>query len=167
MQRSLVWLFLIFGFSSLLGCSSSDDNYGENREAALLALSRGGEVRVDVVTYPIKSRSKLPDADFLVTSLNLSETKFSDLDAQKLSLLSELHELNLYSTQVTDKGMKYLVPLSQLENLELSYTSITDAGLEELSGLKNLKQLYLHGVKISEDALKQFEATHKSCKVYY
>jgi len=158
-------LFLLLTFALLSGCGGGPQNFGENREAALLVISRSGTVRVTDVGYPIETSAKLPADDFLVTSINLAEKKFSDTDLQKLTPLTELRELNLYGTQISDSGISAITDLQNLTELELSYTAISDEGLAQLTTLKNLKQLFLHGTKVTDGGIDSFKSQRKGCQI--
>ncbi|MDC0273547.1 MAG: hypothetical protein P8M30_11575 [Planctomycetaceae bacterium] len=161
-----IYLIAIITISCLLaGCGGDSENYGENRNAALLVLTKGGYVRVQDVGILIKKQGQLPQENLLVTEVNLSEKKFNDLDLVSLKPLGELEVLNLYGTQVTDEGMSSIAKIKGLKSLELSYTAITDEGLEKLSALSNLSQLYLHGTQVSKEAIDTLKNKLKGCKI--
>jgi hypothetical protein len=149
----------------LAGCGGDPENYGENRNAALLVLTKGGYVRAQDVGYLIKKQGQLTQEELLVTEVNVSEKEFSDLDLVSLKPLSELEVLNLYGTQVTNEGMSSIAEMKSLKSLELSYTAITDEGLEKLSTLENLSELYLHGTQVSSEAIDVLKKKLNGCKV--
>jgi len=152
---------------SLTGCGGDPENYGENRNAALLVLSKGGTVQVQDVGYPIKTQAKLPQEQVLVTEVNVSEKKFNDLDLVSLKPLGQLQALNLYGTQVSDEGMTVVAELKKLKSLELSYTAITDEGLEKLGALSDLSELYLHGTQVTDEGIDALKKRLKGCKVLH
>jgi Leucine-rich repeat (LRR) protein len=76
--------------------------------------------------------------------LDVSRTKFNNIDLLHLEGLTELRELNLGSTKVGDD----IEPLSKLVNLEtlnLANTLVRDTGLHHLRGLTKLKRLSVGG----------------------
>jgi len=151
----------------VMGCGGPE-NFGENREAALLVVNRGGTVRLQNVGYPVDSPAQIPTDEVLVTEVNLAEKSFQDADLQKLKPLSELEVLNLYGTQVTNDGMSSIVEIKGLKTLELSYTAITDEGLNTLTesgSLKELEELYLYGTDVSQEAVDAFQAKYSGVKV--
>src|SRR5262249_32564688 len=85
-------------------------------------------------------------------TLNLGETKLTNLGLEHAGALTSLETLDLHGTLITDAGMAHLKPLGDLKKLILNNTKISDAGIKHLDGLDNLDELQMWGteVKITE-----------------
>tara|TARA_Y100001934_G_C12266065_1_gene732453 strand:+ start:247 stop:918 length:672 start_codon:yes stop_codon:yes gene_type:complete len=119
-----------------------------------------------------------------VEQLFLMGAPLTDLGADRIAKLKDLHSLNLVSTKITDAGLAYLSELPNLRKLELgknkgitdagidhllkikslevvhlSYTSISDKGLMKMAEMPNLKSLIVSRTKVSQRGRDKFERT--------
>src|SRR6202034_692338 len=76
-------------------------------------------------------------------SLNLTNTRVTDVGLKGLATQKNLATLSLWGTAVTDAGVKDLAGLKNLTTLDLRGTGVTIADLKDLAGLKNLTTLDL------------------------
>ena len=79
-----------------------------------------------------------------VRKLDLSGTKFNNVDLNHLTGMTELRELSLANSRVGD-DIEPLGKLVNLEKLSLGNTLVRDTGLRHLKGLTKLKTLVLAG----------------------
>ena len=79
-----------------------------------------------------------------VRKLDLSGTKFNNVDLNHLTGMTDLRELSLANSRVGD-DIEPLGKLVNLEKLNLANTLVRDTGLRHLKGLTKLKTLVLSG----------------------
>jgi hypothetical protein len=79
-------------------------------------------------------RGKQPNVQ-QVLGVNLSGTKMTDEDLQKIIAIQEIQTLILTHTKVSDKGLRHLRTLSNLRKLKINITPVTDSGVRELACL--------------------------------
>ncbi len=84
-----------------------------------------------------------PAGTFLVTTINITTKKLTDVGMQQLTRFEQATEVVLDNTKITNEGLVYLAELKQIEILSLAGTKITDAGLAYLTGLPKLRTLRL------------------------
>jgi hypothetical protein len=88
--------------------------------------------------------------------LDLSNSKFNNVDIEHLAGLPELKDLNLANSRVTSGGMEPLGKLVNLERLNLGNCLIVEPSLIHLKGLTKLKKLNLGGTMAHGDTLQSF-----------
>jgi hypothetical protein len=99
--------------------------------------------------------------------VQLSDTKVTDGDLEKLKWLGQIRRLNLRNTNITDVGLGHLERLTRLEWLLLANTRVTDAGLESLKRLRKLTTLDVRDTKVSDRGLTKFQQTVPNCIVHH
>jgi Leucine-rich repeat (LRR) protein len=88
-------------------------------------------------------------------SLNLSQTKITDIGLEHLKSLRGVRELDLrYAEYITDAGIAYLKGWKDLERLDLRGTRITSRALEHVAGLTRLRSLDVAFTDVSDDGLE-------------
>ncbi|MCP4298415.1 MAG: hypothetical protein GY786_22750, partial [Proteobacteria bacterium] len=86
-----------------------------------------------------------------ITTLQLSNSSFSDQGAIYLNSLGQLKLLDLSGTCLTDTGMEKLKNLTQIQSLRLHQTNITDGAIAK-SDFPNMVELDLSKTKVSGKA---------------
>lgn len=94
-----------------------------------------------------------PEVPFDFT-LDLSQTKVTDVGLKELKTIKYLTGLSLIRTQVTDVGLKELGRIERLGWLNLCGARITDKGLTELENCQNLSWLMLNDTRVTGVGLK-------------
>jgi hypothetical protein len=61
----------------------------------------------------------------------MSPHRFTDEQAARIAVLTELKWLVLMDTRLTDAGLKHLTSLRKLERLDLEGTAVTEAGVND------------------------------------
>lgn len=91
-------------------------------------------------------------------SIDGSDAKLTDDDAEKLAMVQGLKELDLSGTPISSKAVEKLRSLKSLEKLWLDNTLIDDASVPFLISLGELKKLSLQGTSLndlSKESLKK------------
>ncbi|MBX9940039.1 MAG: hypothetical protein K2Y32_12335 [Candidatus Obscuribacterales bacterium] len=91
-------------------------------------------------------------------SIDGSDAKLTDDDAEKLAMVQGLKELDLSGTPISSKAIEKLRSLKSLEKLWLDNTLIDDASVPFLISLGELKKLSLQGTSLndlSKESLKK------------
>jgi hypothetical protein len=78
---------------------------------------------------------------------------------------ANLRSLNLSDTKVTDVGVGRLNGLAKLQSLGLSRTQVTDAGLERLKGRTNLKHLGIKGAKVTDGGVNDLQTALPNLRI--
>jgi Leucine-rich repeat (LRR) protein len=79
--------------------------------------------------------------------------------------LTKLQSLNLSETKITDVGLEYLNVFTKLQSLDLWHTNVTDAGLERLKGMVALQDLYLTGTRVTDAGVKKLQQALPKCHI--
>ena len=128
------------------------------------ARSQGGAVArgVDGAIVAVDlSGSWIADADLSriaelgrLESLDLSETKISDVGLEALAALAGVRELRLYFAEgVSDLGMANLRGWESLERLDLRGTQTRSRVFETLAELKSLRELDVSHTSVTDDGM--------------
>jgi hypothetical protein len=129
-----------------LGAFVERDNTSPEKRVIVIMANRAditGKTAVYLESFP------------KLRKLDLSGTKFNNVDLLHLQGLTELRELYLGNTRVGD-DVEPLGKLVNLEVLDLSNTLVRDTGLHHLRGLTRLKRLSLSGSLASGIELQLF-----------
>ncbi|HOV33982.1 MAG TPA: hypothetical protein PLX23_11550, partial [Candidatus Hydrogenedens sp.] len=98
-------------------------------------------------------------------SLQLVQTRVSDVGFLKLKNLRNLREIKLYSVNITDRGFEVFDSFPQLEELWIQQAKITNASIGRLKNMKNLKRLNLTNTGISPEGLLQLQSILPNCEI--
>ncbi|MCP4502401.1 MAG: hypothetical protein GY822_20800 [Deltaproteobacteria bacterium] len=98
------------------------------------------------------------------TSLNFSDTSFSDENLVKVHNIRNLKSVSLARTLITTKSLYLLMKARELKDLDLSATNVSGNTLTEiLSSFSRLESLTIDGIKIDngEQFLKELNGLNK------
>lgn len=97
----------------------------------------------------------LADPEFdRLTDLDLSDTRVSDNDLERLKPLTNLRRLVLDGAPIKGTGLVHLKALPALTELRVGCFTLTDLGVGNLAELKQLERLLLAGSDVSDAELK-------------
>ena len=117
----------------------------------LLITQRVATRTIVARTISLKPLAALPHN--ALQTLNLSETRVTDLDLAHIEGLTSLWRLSLRGTRITDRGLRSLAGMTSLRLLDLSETSVGDSGMAALRRMTDLEFLYLNGTFVSDAGL--------------
>jgi Leucine-rich repeat (LRR) protein len=126
----------------------------DDRQAALWAISTGGNVGIFARSGLIAAVSDLPEGTWKVGYLAVGiKNKVGDADLKRLKALTKLQQLILHNTQVSDAGLEHIKSLPALGGLNVRGTNVGDAGMGHVAALPNLIYLFLGNTKVSDAGL--------------
>ena len=92
-------------------------------------------------------------------ALDFTQSWITDGDLARIGRMTGLRTLNLSQTKITDIGLEHLKTLQGVRELDLRFAEyISDAGLAHLKGWKDLERLDLHGAKVTSRVLEHLAA---------
>jgi Leucine-rich repeat (LRR) protein len=85
-----------------------------------------------------------------LTSLDLADTRLTDLGMSKIATFSNLTRLSLFYCNISNHGLRHLSNLSKLRVLNLDSRDISDDGLVYLRRLSSLQSLDIFSGRITD-----------------
>ncbi|MCA9017346.1 MAG: leucine-rich repeat domain-containing protein [Planctomycetaceae bacterium] len=129
-------------------------------------LQAGGKVIPVNSDLPIDSTAKIPEGNFAIREIDLTDAKIKDLDMKKIVDLPYLESLNLHGTNLTDKGLAHISGLPKLQSLEIAYTRVSDDEVSKLTRFPKLKKLFLYGTAVKPQTIEDLKSNLRGCTVY-
>lgn len=145
-------------------CGKSRDP--NSREVAEFVLQAGGKVISTSSEIPIESVAKIPEGNFSVREIDLTDAKIKELDMKKFVDLPYLESLNLHGTNLTDKGLANISGLPRLQSLEIAYTRVTDEEVSKLTRFPKLRKIFLYGTAVKPQTIEDLKANLRGCTIY-
>ena len=166
MSKSNRWLrgLLLSVCVLIAGCGRAHDP--NSKEATEYVLKLGGTVIPVHSELPIDTAAKIPEGNFAIREIDLTNAKFKNIDLVKLSNLPYLESLNLHRTNLTDKGLSLITDLPKLQSLEIAYTRVTDAEISKLTRFPRLRKIFLYGTPAKPQTLEDLKSNLKGCIIY-
>lgn len=162
-RRSFIGCFVI-GILLTAGCGGKSDP--NSRSATEYVLSAGGKVIQTGSDLPIDSSDKIPEHDFAIREIDLTDAKIKNIDLKKISNLPYLESLNLHGTNLNNKGLATITDLPKLRSLEIAYTRVTDEGVSKLTRFPQLKKIFLYGTAIKTQTIEDLESNLRGSVIY-
>ena len=126
----------------------------------------GGRELVDEPPRPAWLRALLGDDFFRsVVEVDLSETRATAADFERLKSFDKLKGFWAYRTQLGNADLEHLRGLTQLETLDLRQTQVSDTGLECINPLTQLKSLSLAGTDVTDAGVAKLRTALPHCKI--
>ncbi|QDT42931.1 Leucine Rich repeats (2 copies) [Gimesia alba] len=145
------------------GCGTHDPN---SRAVTEFVLQAGGKVIPVNSDLPIDTTGKIPEGDFAVREIDLTDAKIKDLDMKKFVDLPYLESLNLHGTNLTNKGLANISGLPKLQSLEIAYTRVTDEEVSKLTRFPQLRKIFLYGTAVKPQTIEDLKANLRDCTIY-
>jgi len=98
-----------------------------------------------------------------ITTVDVSDDRFSDEDVDLLYAFPDLRELNLSSTALSDEGLDKVTRFEELQVLDISATAVSGVALQKLSKLKGLKELNIEGIDADDEAIGSLKQALPAC----
>ncbi|QDT97462.1 leucine-rich repeat domain-containing protein [Gimesia aquarii] len=158
----LVCLALVY--LTITGCGKAQDP--NSRPVTEYVLQSGGKVIRVSSDLPIDSTAKIPEEDFSIREIDLTNAKIKNIDMKKLSDLPNLESLNLHGTRLNDKGLALITNLPNLKSLELAYTRVSDEEVSKLTRFPKLKKIFLYGTAVKPQTIEDLKSNLRGSVVY-
>ncbi|MCA9003954.1 MAG: hypothetical protein KDA70_01680 [Planctomycetaceae bacterium] len=146
------------------GCGKPHDP--NSKEATEYVLKLGGTVIPVHSELPIDTAAKIPEGNFAIREIDLTNAKIRNIDMAKLSNLRYLESLNLHRTKLDDKGLALIKDLPKLQSLEIAYTRVSDAEISQLTRFPRLKKIFLYGTSVKPQTLEDLKSNLPGCTIY-
>ncbi|QDV51073.1 leucine-rich repeat domain-containing protein [Gimesia fumaroli] len=146
------------------GCGKTHDP--NSKAVTEFVLKAGGKVIPVNSDLPIDTPGKIPEGDFAVREIDLTDTKIKDLDMKKIVDLPYLESLNLHGTNLTDKGLAELSGLPELKSLEIAYTRVGDEEVSKLTRFPKLRKIFLYGTALKPQTIEDLKSNLRGCVIY-
>lgn len=157
-----ICLFLVCLIIS--GCGKVHDP--NSRPVTEYVLQSGGKVIRVSSDLPIDSTAKIPEDEFSIREIDLTDAKIKNIDMKKFSDLPKLESLNLHGTRLNDKGLAQITNLPNLKSLELAYTRVSDEEVSKLTRFPKLKKIFLYGTTVKPQTIEDLKSNLRGCVVY-
>jgi len=162
--RLALGICLSFLYLAGNGCGSvHDPNSKPVTEFVLLA---GGKVIQTGSDLPIDSAAKIPQTEFAIREIDLTDAKIKNIDMKNFSNLPYLESLNLHGTSLNNKGLALITDLPKLQSLELAYTRVSDEEVSKLTRFPRLRKIFLYGTSVKPQTIEDLKSNLKGCVVY-
>ncbi len=146
------------------GCRKTHDP--NSREVTEYVLQAGGKVIPVHSDLPINTTAKIPEGNFAVREIDLTDAKIKNLDMKKLVNLPYLESLNLHGTSLTDKGLASISGLPKLKSLEIAYTRVSDEEVSKLTRFPQLRKIFLYGTAVKPQTIEDLKSNLRGCVIY-
>ncbi|QDT88913.1 leucine-rich repeat domain-containing protein [Gimesia algae] len=150
--------------SLAVGCGKTHDP--NSKEATEYVLKLGGTVIPVHSELPIETPAKIPEGNFAIRKIDLTNAKLKNIELGKLSNLRYLESLNLHRTNLTDEGLTLITDLPKLQSLEIAYTPVTDKAISQLTRFPKLRKIFLYGTAAKPQTLEDLKSNLKGCTIY-
>lgn len=137
-----------------------------SRPVTEYVLQSGGKVIRVSSDLPIDSTAKIPEDEFSIREIDLTDAKIKNIDMKNISDLPTLESLNLHGTRLNDKGLAQITNLPNLNSLELAYTRVSDEEVSKLTRFPKLKKIFLYGTAVKPQTIEDLKSNLRGCVVY-
>ncbi len=148
----------------VVGCGGKHDP--NSKAATEFVLKLGGKVVSTESDLPIDTAAKIPESNFAIREIDLTDAKFKNIDLNKLADLPYLESLNLHGTNLTDKGLAAITDLPRLQTLELSYTRVSDDEVSNLTRFPKLNKIFLYGTRVKQQTIDDLKSNLGGATIY-
>lgn len=155
-----------FTIICLLTCGCGKAHDANSRAVTEYVLQAGGKVIRVGSDLPIVTTAKIPEGNFAVREIDLTDAKIKNLDMKKIVDLPYLESLNLHGTNLTDKGLATISGLPKLQSLELAYTRVTDEEVSKLTRFPKLRKIFLYGTAVKPQTIEDLKSNLRGCVIY-
>lgn len=149
-----------------LTCGCGNPHDPNSRAAAEYVLQAGGKVLKTNSDLPIDSPEKIPEDDFAIREIDLTDAKIKNIDMKKISNLPYLESLNLHGTNLDNKGLAEITDLPNLRSLEIAYTRVSDEEVSRLTRFPRLKKIFLYGTVVKPQTIDDLKSNIKGSVIY-
>lgn len=157
-------LLLILFFVLIQGCGRVHDP--NSRDVTEYVLKLGGKVISLDSELPIDTSEKIPEGNFAIREIDLTDAKIKNMDMSKIEDLPYLESLNLHGTRLNDEGLANIINLPNLQTLEIAYTRVSDEGVSKLTRFPRLKKIFLYGTAVKPQTIEDLKANLNGCTIY-